>query len=99
MGTQERISAEKAERLGIVTEIVELENLLPRARELANMIMKNDMNCVAATKEILHRQLDMPLRDAIRWGFGLASQDWVKEGRAKRAQAFVERRQAEEAKK
>jgi enoyl-CoA hydratase/carnithine racemase len=98
MGTQERINAEKAERLGIVTEVVPRENLLPRARELASMILKNDMNCVAATKEILHRQLDMPLRDAIRWGFSLASQDWVKEGRAKRAQAFVERRQGEGAK-
>jgi enoyl-CoA hydratase/carnithine racemase len=95
MGTKERIDAEKALRLGIVTEIVPREQLLERARELALAMMSNNMACIRATKEILFRSLNQGLDDSIRQGFLIAGQDWVKGGAKEGAIAFAERRQAE----
>jgi enoyl-CoA hydratase/carnithine racemase len=94
LGTKERISAERALQMGIVTEIVDpRENLLPRARELAELIMQNDLACIAATKQLLQKSWDLPLRDAIQFGFNLSSQSWVKADAPNRRRAFVERRQ------
>jgi enoyl-CoA hydratase/carnithine racemase len=96
LGTKERINAKKAEQLGIVTEVVESqEALLPRARELAKLIMTNDLACIAATKQLLFKSFDLPLRDAIQYGFSLSGAPWVKADREERSRAFVERRQAE----
>jgi enoyl-CoA hydratase/carnithine racemase len=93
MGSRERISAERALQMGIVTEIVPQDQLLPRAREICKTMLSNNLASIAATKEILHRSLDLPLRDAIRFGISLATQDWVKAGRREGATAFVEKRQ------
>lgn len=98
LGTKERINAEKAAQLGIVTEVVESQAaLLPRARELAQLMMQNDLACIAATKQLLQKSWDLPLRDAVQYGFSLASQDWVKTEREARARAFAERRAAQPA--
>lgn len=48
------IDAVEAFRLGLVTEIVALENLLPRARELADTLVANSPASLLATKRVLH---------------------------------------------
>lgn len=94
LGTKERIEAEKAMQLGIVTEIVPRDQLIPRARDLAKAIMTNNMASVRATKEILHRSLDLTLRDSIMFGFNVGK-GGDRTATAEGAMAFAERRKAD----
>jgi enoyl-CoA hydratase/carnithine racemase len=59
LGTKERLTAQRAYDLGIVTELVSREELLPRAIELAEMICEQAPLAVRATKEALHRAHDI----------------------------------------
>jgi methylglutaconyl-CoA hydratase len=45
--------SEEAARMGLVNEIVPGEQLLPRARELASLLMENSSASLAATKRLL----------------------------------------------
>jgi methylglutaconyl-CoA hydratase len=53
--------AQEAHRLGLVNEVVPLENLMPRARELAAQLMENSPTSLAFTKRLLtdHAKLDL----------------------------------------
>ena len=64
MGTRERLSAQRAYELGIVTELVPYERLMPRAIEIAQVICEQAPLAVRTIKEALHRAYD--LRFAMR---------------------------------
>jgi len=53
--------AEEAARLGLINEIVPVENLLTRARELAGSLMENSVSSLRATKQLLtdHARLEL----------------------------------------
>ena len=55
MGTKERMDANRAYQLGIVTEVVPYERLMPRATELAEAIKEQSPTAIAVIKEALHR--------------------------------------------
>ena len=55
MGTSERMDARRAYDLGIVTELVPPERLLPRTLEIAGQIAKQAPLAVRAIKELMHR--------------------------------------------
>jgi enoyl-CoA hydratase/carnithine racemase len=59
MGTKERMSAQRAYELGIVTEVVPADRLLERAMEIAGCIAEQAPLAVEATKEILHRAFEL----------------------------------------
>jgi len=64
------IGAEEAERMGLINEIVAPEKLMPRARELAALLMENSPSSLRATKQLLtdhaRAELDALIEDAIR---------------------------------
>ncbi len=64
------IGAEEAERMGLINEIVAPEKLMPRARELAALLMENSPSSLRATKQLLtdhaRAELDAQIEDAIR---------------------------------
>lgn len=62
--TGERIGSEQALAAGLVTEIVAPEQLLPRARELADRILRNSSEAVRAVKECVARTQEGDLRTA-----------------------------------
>jgi enoyl-CoA hydratase/carnithine racemase len=81
MGNAERISADRARQLGIVSEVVPETDadgaaadadpnagLRARARELAEAIAHNSPAAMAATKRALWGALEMGLTDACRAG-------------------------------
>ncbi len=64
MGRQERMSAQRAYEVGLVTEIVPRERLLERATELAEAVMENGPLAVRATKYGMWKTLGMPIDEA-----------------------------------
>lgn len=59
LGTSERMTAQRAFDLGIVTELVTAEQLVPRALELADMVCRQAPLATRATKEALKRAHDI----------------------------------------
>lgn len=92
MLTGERITAERALQLGLISEVVAQEDLLQTAQAIATKIAQNAPLSVRAIKKLVYEGIDIPLRTAInyeRQAFGLLrdTQDRI-EGRL----AFQEKR-------
>jgi enoyl-CoA hydratase/carnithine racemase len=71
MGRQERLSAQRALELGLVTEVVPHSDLRRRAAELAAAVATGSPAAIAASREAIWASLDRPLHDALMYG-------WVK---------------------
>ncbi|RVU54686.1 enoyl-CoA hydratase-related protein [Anaerosphaera multitolerans] len=93
--TGEHVSADEAYRIGLVSEVVEPEELLDKALELANKIAKNSKIAVRYAKQAIDTGMQTDLNsgmDIERANFGLcfATED-QKEG----MKAFLEKRSAQ----
>jgi enoyl-CoA hydratase/carnithine racemase len=64
LGKQERLDAQRAYELGFITEIVQPDDLQPRARELARMINRNAPLAVRGTRLAIRKGLGLPLHEA-----------------------------------
>ncbi len=64
MGTQERLSAQRAYDLGLVTELVEPERLMDRAWEIAEMVNRNAPLAVRGTRLGIRKGLGLPVYEA-----------------------------------
>jgi enoyl-CoA hydratase/carnithine racemase len=63
-GRHERIGARRAYELGMVSEVVEHDRLLERAREIAALINRNAPLAVRGTRLAIRKGLDLPLHEA-----------------------------------
>jgi enoyl-CoA hydratase len=93
MGRHERITAERARQLGILSEIVAPEQLRDRARELAETIARNSPAAMAATKRALWASLETGLSDACRRGALEVVGLWGHPDQAEGPAAFAEKRE------
>ena len=86
------ISSEEAYRLGLVSEIVPLENLMSRARELAATLAANSPASLLATKRLLraysHVELDHQIAAAVDENARIRTTHDFREG----VSAFLEKR-------
>ena len=64
MGKHERMSAQRAYDLGLVSEVVEHERLLERAHEIAATVNRNAPLAVRGTRLAIRRGLDLPMYEA-----------------------------------
>jgi len=84
--------AEEAYKLGLVTEIVTPEQLMPRALQLAGQLMENSPASLRTTKALLSsytkEQLDRQLKNAIKENAGIRQTADFKEG----ITSFLEKR-------
>ncbi len=91
-GRHERLNAQRAYELGLVTEVVPHDDLLDRAREIAGLINRNAPLAVRGTRMAIRRGLDLPLHEAELLGEAFRERvvrtEDAKEGPA----AFVEKR-------
>jgi enoyl-CoA hydratase/carnithine racemase len=91
-GRHERVSAQRAYELGLVSEVVEHERLLERAREIANTVNRNAPLAVRGTRLAIRKSLDVPLHEAEIIGEAFRERvvrtDDAKEG----PRAFMEKR-------
>ena len=86
------LGAEEAARMGLVNEIVSPDKLLPRARELAALLMENSPASLRATKQLLtdHAcgELDAQIEAAVRENAAIRTTADFREG----ISSFLEKR-------
>ncbi len=63
-GRHERLSAHRAFELGLVSEVVEHNDLMLRATEIAQLVNRNAPLAVRGTRLAIRKGLDLPLHDA-----------------------------------
>jgi enoyl-CoA hydratase/carnithine racemase len=96
MGRYERLSADRALALGMVSEVVSPpERLRERAQELAETIARNSPAAMAATKKALWGALEHGLTEACRRGAGHLVSMWGHPDQVEGPAAFAEKREPE----
>ncbi len=68
MGNDERVSADTALRIGLVTEVVERDRLWARAHEIAALIAEKPTAATQGTVRAIWESLDRPYRAAMEQG-------------------------------
>jgi enoyl-CoA hydratase/carnithine racemase len=63
-GRHERMSAQRAYELGLVSEVIEHDRLLERAREIAGIVNRNAPLAVRGTRLAIRRGRDVPMHEA-----------------------------------
>jgi len=63
-GRHERMGAQRAYELGMVSEVVEHDRLMDRAREVAALVNRNAPLAVRGTRLAIRKGLDLPLHEA-----------------------------------
>jgi enoyl-CoA hydratase/carnithine racemase len=63
-GRHERVSAQRAFDLGMISEVVPHDRLLARAKEIAALVNRNAPLAVRGTRLAIRRGLDLPLHEA-----------------------------------
>jgi enoyl-CoA hydratase/carnithine racemase len=94
VGRHERMGAERAYELGMISEIVDPpERLRERAQELAETIARNSPGAMAATKKALWGALESGLSDACRAGAKHLVSMWGHPDQEEGPRAFAEKRE------
>ncbi len=88
----EAIDAQEAYRIGLVTRVVPLPELLPTATSMAETICGNSPLAVRAIKQLAKTGAEVPMDYAMRLGSGLMSSVWGSEDAKEGAAAFAEKR-------
>jgi enoyl-CoA hydratase/carnithine racemase len=92
LGSHERMSAQRAYEVGLVTEVVPHERLMERAHELAGLLLQNAPLAVWATKMGILRGLGLPIEQAEDIAAGYLEVVEQSEDHAEGPRAFVEKR-------
>jgi enoyl-CoA hydratase len=96
LGRHERMSAERAYQLGMISQIVDPpEKLRDEAQALAEKIAKNSPAAMAASKRALWRALELGLTDACKAGALDLVSMWGHPDQTEGPKAFAEKRDAQ----
>ena len=96
MGKYERLDAQSALRMGMISEIVDPpERLRDRAQELGETIAKNSPSAMAATKKALWGALEAGLTDACKAGARHLVSMWGHPDQTEGPAAFADKREPE----
>ncbi len=91
-GGAERIDAGRALEIGLVSEVVPADRLMPRAHELARLVAANAPAAIAATKRAIWESLDMGMDAAAANGWRIIDEYRGHPDIAEGASAFAEKR-------
>lgn len=93
-GRHERMSAQRAYELGMISEVIDPpERLRDAAQELAEQIARNSPSAMAATKRALWGALEAGLTDACKAGAKELVSMWGHPDQAEGPRAFAEKRE------
>ncbi len=95
VGRHERVTAERARQLGILSEVVEPADLVGAAQALAEKVARNSPAAMAATKRALWGALEAGLTDACRAGAAEMIGVWGHPDQNEGPLAFAEKREPE----
>ena len=93
LGKAERLSAEKALQLGMVSEVTEPEDLVPRALELAQIAASVSPAAVQRSIKAIWESFDRPLDEAYQNGFDILIRHRSHPDALEGTRAFLEKRQ------
>jgi enoyl-CoA hydratase/carnithine racemase len=91
-GKHERMDAQRAYELGMVSEVVPDERLLERAHEIADMVNSNAPLAVRGTRLAIHKTLDLPLHEGEILAEAFRERNLHTEDSLEGPRAFVEKR-------
>jgi enoyl-CoA hydratase/carnithine racemase len=94
-GKHERMPAQRAYELGLVSEVVEHERLLERALEVAALVNRNAPLAVRGTRLAIRKSLDVPLHEAEILAEAFRERVVRTEDAAEGPKAFLEKRAPE----
>ncbi|RAY16913.1 enoyl-CoA hydratase/isomerase family protein [Actinomadura craniellae] len=92
-GRHERMGAERAYELGLVSEVVPHDMLLKRAREVAGLVNRNAPLAVRGTRLAIHKTLDLPLHEGEILAEAFRERVKLTEDALEGPRAFVEKRE------
>jgi len=92
MGKHERMDAQRAYELGMISEIVEHDRLLERANEIADIVNSNAPLAVRGTRLGIVKGLDLPLHEAEILAEAFRERNLHTEDSLEGPKAFVEKR-------
>ncbi|MFD4442024.1 enoyl-CoA hydratase/isomerase family protein [Nocardia sp. NPDC058519] len=95
MGKHERMSAQRAYELGMITEVVEHDHLLERAREIADTLNSNAPLAVRGTRLAIVKGLDVPMHEAEMLAESFRERVTRTEDALEGPRAFIEKRTPE----
>jgi enoyl-CoA hydratase/carnithine racemase len=93
MGKHERINAQQALDLGLITEVVPHDQLADRAWEIAEIVNRNAPLAVRATRLAIRNGLTLPIHEAELLGEGYRMKTALTQDAAEGAAAFMEKRE------
>lgn len=93
VGRHERLTAERARQLGVLSEVVEPERLRERAQALAELVARNSPAAMAATKRALWGALELGLTDACKAGARELVSMWGHPDQTEGPAAWAEKRE------
>ncbi len=88
----EPVDAREAHRIGLVTQVVPQEELMPTATKMAEIICRNAPLAVRATRKLATLGVEMPMDYGRRMGLDLIASVWESEDAVEGARAFAEKR-------
>jgi enoyl-CoA hydratase/carnithine racemase len=95
LGSHEKMSAQRAYEVGLVTEVVAPDRLMARARELADLVCRNAPIAVWGTKMGILQGLGLPIPQAEEIAAGYLEINEQTEDYQEGPRSFVERRKPE----
>lgn len=90
--TARPIDAQEAFRIGLVNHVVSDEELIPRAREIAESILENGSTAIRVAMELILRGMDMSLDNSIAFESAMGQISLGSPEAAQRLKAFLERK-------
>jgi E-phenylitaconyl-CoA hydratase len=93
-GRTYRLPAKRAYELGMVDELVPLEDLMSTAEAIAQEIVKNSPHAVSLSKQAIWSSVEMGYRDSMEYGWALLRMHWGHPDFKEGPQAFAEKREA-----
>jgi len=95
MGRHERMDAQRAYDLGMISEVVEHDRLLARAHEIADVLNSNAPLAVRGTRLAILKGLDLPLHEAEMLAESFRERNLHTSDSLEGPRAFVEKRAPE----
>lgn len=92
VGRHERMTAQRALELGMISEVVEHDRLLERAHEIADIVNSNAPLAVRGTRLAILKGLDLPLHEAEMLAEAFRERNLHTEDSLEGPNAFVEKR-------
>ncbi len=90
--TAKPIDAQEAFRIGLVNHVVSAEELIPKAREMAESILENGPTAIRVAMELILRGMDMSLDDSIAFESAMGQISLGSPEAAQRLKAFLEKK-------